>query len=94
MPTPIRSSKDLRPGEIYEDPFFHPCLCTSVGDDGEVNGISLVDGSFPRGCDAAYDGLRKLSPSEAWRWRTSGPEELPDGVDLSSLPNWWVVSAS
>ncbi|MGW8951450.1 hypothetical protein [Streptomyces sp. NPDC055709] len=43
-------------GDIYEDCSFHPVLCTEVDDDGGVvlSGISLIDASFPRSCDAQY----------------------------------------
>lgn len=46
---------------IYEDCFFHPCLCTYVDEDGEVNGISLIDGSSPRGCDLYHCDVIILS---------------------------------
>lgn len=54
----------LRPGMIYEDCSFHPCLCTNVEPDGEVNGISLIDGSAPRGCDLQHRGVEILEVSD------------------------------
>jgi hypothetical protein len=54
----------LRPGMIYEDCSFHPCLCTNVETDGEVNGISLIDGSAPRGCDLHHCGVEILTVSD------------------------------
>lgn len=56
-----RPAPRLEPGMIYEDCSFHPCLCTYVGEDGEVNGISLIDGTAPRGCDLYYCDVIVLS---------------------------------
>ncbi|MFI1280449.1 hypothetical protein ACH4U5_06725 [Streptomyces sp. NPDC020858] len=51
-----RNPAGIRVGDIYEDCFFHPVLCTEIDDDGWVvlSGISLIDGSFPRSCDAQH----------------------------------------
>jgi hypothetical protein len=49
---------------IYEDCSFHPCLCTSVAADGEVNGISLIDGSAPRACDLENCGVEVLTVAD------------------------------
>jgi hypothetical protein len=38
MPTDVLSESDIRPGDFYEDCFYHPCLCIRVLDD-EVSGI-------------------------------------------------------
>ncbi|MFJ3536524.1 hypothetical protein ACIPQA_13765 [Streptomyces sp. NPDC090109] len=48
----------IQVGDIYEDCSFHPVLCTAVDDVAGVvlSGISLIDGSFPRSCDALYCG--------------------------------------
>ncbi len=84
MPTVISLPSDITVGEIYEDTFYHPCLC--IGNDDEtVWGISLVDGSYPRSEDLGRSGLRKLSPEEAWRWRTNGPTD----VELEAKYRWW-----
>ena len=84
MPRDVRTPADLRPGDIYEDCAYHPCLCVRVDDD-DVEGISLVDGSYPRSCSIAHCGVRRLTPEEAWVWRISGP---PD-VDLEARYRWW-----
>ncbi|WEH16924.1 hypothetical protein [Streptomyces sp. VNUA24] len=54
--TDPRNPAGIRVGDIYEDCSFHPVLCTEVDDDGWVvlNGISLIDGTFPRSCDAQH----------------------------------------
>ncbi|MEU5279470.1 hypothetical protein AB0G87_24010 [Streptomyces asoensis] len=48
----------IQVGDIYEDCSFHPVLCTAVDDVAGVvlSGISLIDGTFPRSCDALYCG--------------------------------------
>jgi hypothetical protein len=56
---------ELRPGDLYEDAFYHPCVCFGI-DDGFAWGISLIDGSYPRTADIHMGGARKLSLDEAW----------------------------
>ncbi|MFI5966557.1 hypothetical protein ACIA8J_30915 [Streptomyces asoensis] len=48
----------IQVGDIYEDCSFHPVLCTAVDEVAGVvlSGISLIDGTFPRSCDALYCG--------------------------------------
>ena len=56
------------PGDIYEDVFFHPCLCIGVSEkDDEIWGISLIDGSYPRACSLANSAIEKLTVEEAWQ---------------------------
>jgi hypothetical protein len=84
MPLDISSAADIRPGDFYEDCFFHPCLCIGVEADGdEITGISLVDGSFPRGWSATHCGVRKLTKEEAIHWRIFGPQ------DREVEKKWW-----
>jgi hypothetical protein len=48
MPIPIKAYSQIKIGDIYEDCGFHPCLCVKIDEeDDEVQGISLVDGSYP-----------------------------------------------
>ncbi|UUN29189.1 hypothetical protein [Streptomyces sp. FIT100] len=53
-----RNPADIRVGDVYEDCSFHPVLCTEIDNDGDVvlSGISLIDGTFPRSCDARHCG--------------------------------------
>ncbi|QKW44457.1 hypothetical protein [Streptomyces microflavus] len=53
-----RNPAGIRVGDIYEDCSFHPVFCTEIDDDGGVvlSGISLIDGSYPRSCDAQHCG--------------------------------------
>jgi hypothetical protein len=65
----------IAPGDIYEDVFFHPCLCIGV-EDGAAWGISLIDGSQPRTVDLGVSGVRKLTVQQAWEWKQRGPEAI------------------
>lgn len=88
MPTPIQSEKDIRIGDFYEDCAYHLCLCIAVGPEGDedgVEGISLVDGSFPRSCSARHCGLRLITAEEAILWKFSGPP----GEKLKPKDQWW-----
>ncbi len=84
MPIGVSLATDITIGDYYEDSAFHPCLCISV-EDGAVNGISLVDGSYPRCCSVPGCGVRKLSLQEALHWKFYGPldEHVADEYQ------WW-----
>jgi len=85
IPPPGQASQEIfRPGDIYEDCAYHPCLCTAV-DGYEISGISLIDGSQPRGCDIEKCGVVKLTLDQALQWKMSGP---PD-VELPPESRWW-----
>jgi hypothetical protein len=62
----------ISPGEIYEDCAFHPVLCTR-NDGEEIEGISLIDGSFPRSCDLRHCGVVKLSVADVLIARANWP---------------------
>ncbi len=88
MPKLIKTEKEIRVGDFFEDCSFHPCLCTSVGADGDVDcveSISLVDGSSPRCCSARHCGLRLLTVEEAIRWKFHGPADQ----ELDGKDRWW-----
>jgi hypothetical protein len=78
----------IRPGDFYEDGFFHPCLCTSA-DAESVSGISLIDGSAPRTCDVKLGGVRKLTLDQVVKWKQSGPQDIDE--PWCPLPDhqWW-----
>jgi hypothetical protein len=84
MPTTVTTTAEIKPGDIYEDTFYHPCLCVAV-QYREVTGISLVDGSYPRAADLGVSGVRKLTPEEAWHWRRFGPKD----ATVSIGNRWW-----
>jgi hypothetical protein len=88
LPQPVHGPEDISPGDIYEDCAYHPCVCLGV-DGLEIWGISLVDGSHPRSCDIGACGIRKLTPEEAWVWKTRGPQEVPDEAPMSPERRWW-----
>ncbi|MFE5537274.1 hypothetical protein [Streptomyces sp. NPDC056492] len=61
-----RNPAGIRVGDIYEDCSFHPVLCTEIDDDGWVvlSGVSLIDGTYPRSCDAQYCGPIRIPVEE------------------------------
>ena len=78
----------ISPGEIYEDCSYHPCLCLGTGN-GEVWGISLIDGSYPRSCDLRMCGVRILTLEEAWEIKRNGPTDAEVKADYSVESRWW-----
>ena len=84
MPIEITRPTEIKAGDLYEDSFYHPCLCIEVNG-YEVWGISLIDGSYPRSEDIAPGSIRKLSLEEAWLWKTKGPVD----VVLDDEFRWW-----
>jgi len=88
MPERIKSEKDIRVGDFFEDCAYHPCLCIAVGgdcDEDGVEGISLVDGSGPRCCSERHCGLRLLTVEEAIHWKFHGPADQK----LKLKDRWW-----
>ena len=80
----------FKPGDIYEDCHYHPCLCTAVSYREDcIHGISLIDGSAPRSCSLRYCGVIKLTPAQALLWKQKGPQHT-DG-HWQPLPDqqWW-----
>jgi hypothetical protein len=88
MPEKVRQPGDIRPGDVFEDCRYHPCYCYDTDDDGErIFGISLLDGSTWQ-CSISGCGVRKLTPAEAWRWKSEGPAvelTLPSGQVLADV---------
>lgn len=89
MPIPVKSADELHPGDFYEDCAYHPCLCTGARM-GMVEGISLVDGSFPRQCGVPQCGVRKLTAEEAIRWRFYGPPDVPLEIEMTDSQKYWL----
>ncbi len=68
----------IKPGDIYEDCQYHPCLCIGIDDETDdigVWGISLIDGSYPRSCSLEHCGVIKMTPEDAWKRK----REIQDG---------------
>jgi hypothetical protein len=78
----------IAPGKIYEDVFYHPCLCISV-DEEMAWGISLIDGSYPRSCDLRMSGVRELSIAEAWQIKSNGPQDATVRASFPAEQRWW-----
>ena len=88
MPVEVHNASELARGDIYEDCAYHPCLCVSVGEPDDpdgVLGISLVDGSYPHSCSVEHCGVRRLTVDEALQWRSHGPSD----VVLEPEYRWW-----
>jgi len=87
MPRHIKSETEIRVGDYYEDCAFHPCLCISVGADGDEDGLegfSLVNGGV-RSCSARHCGVRLLTVEEAIHWKLHGPADQK----LEPKDRWW-----
>ena len=82
------TTEDIAPGKIYEDVFYHPCLCVGI-ESGMAWGISLIDGSYPRSCDLQVSGIRELSVVEAWEIKTRGPTDPEVRASFSADQRWW-----
>ena len=66
MPTRLKSYRNIKPGDFYEDCALHPCLCIRVSAEAEeIEGVSLIDGSFPRTCSLNEGEVLKLTCEEA-----------------------------
>jgi hypothetical protein len=87
MPRDIKSEKEIRVGDFYEDCAYHPCLCVVAGSEGDedgLEGISLVDGSL-RSCSARHCGVRLLTIEEAIHWKLHGPKDQT----IAPQKRWW-----
>jgi hypothetical protein len=89
MPIAVSTADELRPGDFYEDCAYHPCVCIAT-EMGVVQGISLVDGSFPRECGVPQCGVRKLTLDEAIAWRLFGPSDLPAESEMTDAQKYWL----
>jgi hypothetical protein len=81
---------NIRPGDIYEDCGWHPVVCVEIdAKTDDINGVSLVDGSYPRNCSLIHCGIRKLSVAEAWNIRVEGPPDIDARARISPERRWW-----
>lgn len=78
-------------GDIYLDGFYHPTVCLRIDIDYErkdigLEGVSLLDGSWPRGCSVVHSGPDKITCEEAWNMkeeyecRIRPREKTPDEI--------------
>ena len=87
----------IKVGEFYEDCAYHPVLCTKINGDN-VEGISLVDGSFPRCCSIRNCGPKSISFKTAVRLKKYGPskskKEHIDELEKEGewkFDKWWII---
>lgn len=89
---PVSSDGEFKPGDLYVDGVYHPCLCCGIDPpSGDVIwGISLVDGVVPHAADIGV--AEKLDPYEAWVWRKGGPQgRLANVPEFFSIERrWWL----
>lgn len=86
-----KAELDLEPGDIYEDCAYHPVLCIDVDyAEGDIWGISLIDGSQPRSCGILHCGVRKLTPAQAWNIKLNGPEDTEARDTIKN--KWWKIA--
>lgn len=60
----------IQPGEFYEDSFYRPMKCTSIDGEGDLEGVSLVDGeTYIENCDHALPISEKeaLNLVDLWK---------------------------
>lgn len=60
---------EFKIGDIYLDGAYHPTLCLKINIEEKdifLEGVSLFDGSWPRGCSVMHAAPDKISPHEAW----------------------------
>jgi hypothetical protein len=86
MPVSINTYAEINVGDYYEDCAYHPCICVKVNaEDDEIQGVSLVDGSYPRSCSVEHCGVQKLTLEEALKWKLYGP----DKGEVPAEKRWW-----
>lgn len=77
-----RAKKEFKVGDIYLDVFYHPTLCTQITieeDDVCLEGISLYDGTYPRGCSVMHSGPEKISVERAWKMKLKYQKKQAEG---------------
>jgi hypothetical protein len=81
--------KKFKIGEFYESCRYHPVMVTIKSGDN-IEGISLIDGSYPNSCSIRSCGIRKISIKEAikialnwdkhpykdWKWKKYSKKEI------------------
>ncbi|MDP3726501.1 MAG: hypothetical protein Q8R36_04885 [bacterium] len=95
---PIKSPKDIEPGDFFLDCLNHPCLCTEVYPNNgiyepSIVAISLVDGNT-RETSIQYDVPLRMTLRQATLWRLHGPRKgdilLPESFKkIWGYEPWW-----
>jgi hypothetical protein len=67
MPKPIKSEKDIKVGDFFEDCAYHPCLCIALSPEGDPDGVLTVEEAIQWKFHGPAD--EKLKPEERW-WTT------------------------
>jgi len=85
----VTSEDQIKVGDYFEDCAYHPCVVVSI-EMGCVNGISLVDGSYPRNCGILQCDLRILTLEEVVQWKFHGPPDVPPEIEIEEKRKWWI----
>ncbi len=77
------ASRELRPGQFYENCNYHPMVCIS-NDGGDITGVSLIDGEI-RCCDLYHCGVlifdNMAEARTAVKRYKANPEGYADAVE-------------
>jgi len=71
----IMSKQRIKPGDFFLDCFDNPCICTRASYvDDTIEGISLIDGSAPRGCSPRHCVVDRISMTKAFQMKADFDE--------------------
>jgi len=72
----------IRVGDIYEDCAYHPCVATEADKRKDsLRGISIIDGSGPRGCSFRHCAPLKITIKQAVKRRKNWENFRKTGGD-------------
>lgn len=64
------SKQRIKRGDFFLDCFDNPCICTRASYiDDDIEGISLIDGSAPRGCSPRHCVVDCISRTKAFQMK-------------------------
>ncbi len=73
---------EFKPGDIYLDVFGHPtvCLLVTIEDndrDISLEGVSLLDATYPRSCSVVHSAPEKITYAQAWDMKICYEQKRP-----------------
>lgn len=82
-------SRKFKVGDIYYDCAYHPCVCAVVNlKEDMLEGISLVDGCYPRCCSIMNCGPTKITMKQALFMKEKWPEIKKDSDAYMESIGW------
>lgn len=85
MPTDVKSADELKPSDVYEDTFYHPCLSFAVENLERQECRWLTERTHAQAADIGVSDVRKLTLDEEWHWRRKGPRDV-------EAPTTWIAT--